>query len=47
VAIVYATVHPANLASIRVLEKCGLTHERHLPERNRLLVSLARPPAAG
>ncbi len=34
---VHATVHPANAASIRVLEKCGMTRERYLPAANRLL----------
>jgi ribosomal-protein-alanine N-acetyltransferase len=44
---VLATVHPANAASVRVLEKCGLTYERYLPERDRRLYRAARPmPAA-
>jgi RimJ/RimL family protein N-acetyltransferase len=43
---VLATVHPANAASVRVLEKCGLTYQRSLPERDRLLYRAARPVAA-
>jgi [ribosomal protein S5]-alanine N-acetyltransferase len=40
---IWATVHPANAASLRVLEKCGLTYERALPEHNRLLYRIERP----
>jgi RimJ/RimL family protein N-acetyltransferase len=47
VAEVLATVHPANVASVRVLEKCGLTLQRSLPEQARLLYGAARPAAAG
>jgi RimJ/RimL family protein N-acetyltransferase len=44
---VLATVHPANAASVRVLEKCGMTLQRSLPEQDRLLYGAARPTAAG
>jgi RimJ/RimL family protein N-acetyltransferase len=43
---VLATVHPANAASVRVLEKCGMAFQRALPERARLLYRAARPGAA-
>ena len=43
---VLATVHPANAASVRVLEKCGMTRQGSLPERDRLLYRAARPAPA-
>ena len=42
IATIWATVHPANVASIRVLEKCGLTREGTIPERNRLRYRIGR-----
>ncbi len=38
----YATVRPDNRASARVLEKCGMPLQRHLPEEDRLLYRLDR-----
>jgi RimJ/RimL family protein N-acetyltransferase len=43
VTAISATVHPANVASIRVLEKCGLTRTAFLPASNRLLYRIERP----
>lgn len=45
VSTVFATVKPANAASVRVLEKCGLTLQQYLPEKDRLLYRLDRPLA--
>jgi hypothetical protein len=42
-----ATVPPANTAAVRVLESCGLTRQRSLPEQDRLLYRAARPAARG
>jgi hypothetical protein len=44
---ILATVHPANAASVQVLEKCGLTYERTVRERTRLLYRIERPLRAG
>ena len=48
---VYATVKPANAASVHVLEKCGLTLQEYLPEKDRLLYRVTcdqtRVPRAG
>lgn len=46
VTTIFATVHPANAASIRVLENCRLARERFLPEHNRLLYRIERPTSA-
>ena len=40
---VFATVQPANTASVRVLEKCGLALQEYLPEKDRLLYRIDRP----
>jgi hypothetical protein len=39
---VLATVHPANAASVRVLEQCGMVLQAHLPDKNRRLYRLDR-----
>ena len=39
---IFATTRPANIASIRVLEKCGMILQKFLPEIDRLLYSLER-----
>ena len=43
IASVYATVKPVNVASVRVLEKCGMRRVRYVPEKDRLLYRLGRP----
>jgi RimJ/RimL family protein N-acetyltransferase len=43
VGTVFATVKPANTASVRVLEKCSLTLQKYLPEKDRLLYRVERP----
>jgi RimJ/RimL family protein N-acetyltransferase len=43
VASVYATAKPANVASVRVLEKCGMWLVEYLPEKDRLLFRIDRP----
>jgi RimJ/RimL family protein N-acetyltransferase len=43
---VLATVHPANTASVRVLEKCGMVLRGHVPDKNRLLYRLDRSEPA-
>jgi ribosomal-protein-alanine N-acetyltransferase len=43
IASVNATVKPVNVASVRVLEKCGLQCVRYMPEKDRLLYRVDRP----
>jgi RimJ/RimL family protein N-acetyltransferase len=42
VAVVHATAKPANPASVRVLEKCGMRLQRYLPDADRLLFTLSK-----
>jgi len=43
--VIYATVHPDNAPSRRILEKCGLQFVRALPKKDRLLYRLQRFPS--
>lgn len=42
VTTIYATVHPANAPSIRVLEKSGMIYQGDLPDKNRRLYRIDR-----
>ena len=42
VTTIYATVHPANAPSIRVLEKSGMIYQGELPDKNRRLYRIDR-----
>ena len=42
ISVITATVMPANVASIHVLEKCGMTRDCYLPEHDRLLYRITR-----
>jgi ribosomal-protein-alanine N-acetyltransferase len=46
IEVIYATVKPANAAAIRVLERCGMTCEQYLPDRDRLLYRIGRSDMA-